>query len=112
MDKNFLPLLFPDFFLKISNFPVFSRSFNKFLDFSGVETLPLLVEIPRSKTKIHQRVIHHVCDQLGICTAYTFIKEFILWLHQGKFVKVKQVKIPSLAPLQVYKSFDVMCMSL
>ena len=108
MDKNFLPLLFPDFFQKISNFPDFSWSSKKFPDFPGVETLPLLVEIPRSKTKSHQGVIQktflgggHVCDQLGICIEYTYISEFIL--HQGKFVKVKWVKIPSLGPLEVSK---------
>ena len=116
MDKNFLPLLFPDFFQKISNFPDFSWSCNKFPDLPGVETLPVLVEIPKSKMKIHQRVIQkyflsggsmkkcdHVCHQLGICIEYTYISEFILWLHQGKFVKVKWVKIPILAPLQVSK---------
>ena len=116
MDKNFLPLLFPDFFKKISNFPDFSWSSNKFPDFPGVETLPLLVEIPRSKTKTHQGVIQklflgsgstkkcdHVFDQLVICIEYTYISELILWLHQDKFVKIKGVKIPSLVPLQVSK---------
>ena len=116
MDKNFLPLLFPDFFQKISSFPDFSWSSNNFPDFPWVETLPLLVEIPKSKTKTHQGLIQktflgagntkrcdHVCDQLEICIGYTYISEFILWLHQGKFVKVKWVKIPSLAPLQVSK---------
>ena len=114
MDKNVLPLLFPDFFQKISKFPDFSWSCNKFSDFPGVETLPLLVEFPRSKKKTHQWVIQkiflvgvstkkcdHIYDQLRICIEYTYISEFILWLHQGKFVKVKWVKIPSLAPLQV-----------
>ena len=104
------------FFQKISNFPDFSWSCNKFPDFLGVETLPLLVEIPRSNTKTHQGVIQKpflgasstkkcddVCDQLGICIEYTYINEFILWLHQGKFVKVKWKKIPVLAPLQVSK---------
>ena len=75
-----------------------------------------MVEIPRLKTKTHQGVMQeiflgggstkkceHVCDQLRICIEYTYISEFILWLHQGKFVKVKWVKIPSLAPLQVSK---------
>ena len=114
MDKNFLPLLLTDFFQKISNFPDFSWSSKKFPDFPGVETLPLLVEIPRSKRKSHQGVIHktflgggrtkkcdHVCDQLGICIEYPYISEFIL--HQGKFVRVKCVKIPGLAPLEVSK---------
>ena len=36
MDKHFLPLLFPDFFQKISNFSEFSYSSNKFPDFLGV----------------------------------------------------------------------------
>ena len=121
MDKNFLPLLFPDFFQKISNFPDFSWSCNKFPDLPGVETLPVLVEIPKSKMKIHQRVIQkyflsggsmkkcdHVCHQLGICIEYTYISEFILWLHQGKFVKVKWVKIPSLAPLKSQVSKYIM----
>ena len=116
MDKNFFLLLSPDFFQKISNFPDFSWSSNKFPDLTGVETLPLFVEIPKSKMKTHQGVIQkiflsggstkkcdHVCHQLGICIEYTYISEFILWLHQGKFVKVKWVKIPSLAPLQVSK---------
>ena len=102
MDKNFLPLLFPDFFKTISNFPDFSWSSNKFPDFPGVETLPLLVEIPRSKTKTHQGVIQktflgavstkkcdNVCDQLGIYIEYTYISELVLWLQQIKFVKVK-----------------------
>ena len=57
MGKNFLPLLFPDFSKKISNFPDFSWFSNKFFDFPGVETLPLLVENPRSKMKSHQGVI-------------------------------------------------------
>ena len=129
MHKNFLPLLFPDFFQKISIFPAFSWSSNKFSDFAGVETLPFLVEIPRSKMKTHQGVIQkkflgggstkkcdHICGQLGICIEYTYSSEFILWLHQGKCVKVKLVKIPSLAPLQVSKYIckisEVMCMSL
>ena len=116
MDKNFLPLLSPDFFQKISNFHDSSWSSNKFPGLPGVETLPLLVEIPKSKMKTHQGVIQkiflsggstkkcdHVCHQLGICIEYTYISEFILWLHQGKFVKVKWVKIPLLAPLQVFK---------
>ena len=113
MDKIFLPLLFPDFFQNISNFPYFSSSSNKSPDFPGEETLPLSVEMPRSKTKTHQGLMQktflgagstkkcdHVCDQLGICIEYTYISEFILWLHQGKFVKVKWVKIPSLATPQ------------
>ena len=58
MDKNFLSWLFPDFFQNISSFPDFSWSSNKFPDFPDrVETLPLLVEIPRSKTKTDQGVI-------------------------------------------------------
>ena len=127
MDKNFLPFLFTDFFLKISNFPDFFWSCNKFPDFPGVETLPLLAKIPSSKTKTHQGVIQkkffgsgstkkcdHVCDQLGICIECTYISESILLLHQGKFVKVKWVKVPRLAPLQVskYIKSEVMCMSL
>ena len=39
--------------------------------------------------------------QLRICIEYTYISEFMLWLHRGKFVNVKQVKIPSLGALQV-----------
>ena len=41
--------------------------------------------------------------QLGICIEYTYISELMLWLHQGKFVNIKWVKIPSLAALQVAK---------
>ena len=61
-------------------------------DFPGVETLPLLVEIPRSKMKTHQKITQklffggggtkkradHVCDHLGIYIEYTYISEFIL----------------------------------
>ena len=95
MHKYFLPLLFPDFLKKISNFPDFSWSSNKFPDFFGVEPLPMLVEIPRSKAKTHQGVIQktflgggstkfgHICDQLGICTEYTYISGFIeVWSRQ------------------------------
>ena len=102
MDENFLPWLFPHFFQKISNLPDCPWSSNKFPDFPGVETVPLYAEIPRSKTKTHQGLIQktflragsmkkcdHVCDQLRICIEYTYISEFILWLHQGTFVKVK-----------------------
>ena len=35
--------------------------------------------------------------QLGICIEYTYISEFMLWLHWGKFVNIKWIKIPSLA---------------
>ena len=41
--------------------------------------------------------------QLGICIEYKYISEFMLWLPQGKFVKKKKKKIPSLAALQVAK---------
>ena len=44
--------------------------------------------------------------QLGICIEYSYISEFMLWLHQGKFVKVKWVKIPRLATLQVAKYIE------
>ena len=65
MDNNLLHLLSPDFFKKTLNFP----------DFPEMEILPLLVEISRSKTKIHQGVIHNFffdggspkkCDHQGI----------------------------------------------
>ena len=41
--------------------------------------------------------------QLEICIKYAYISEFMLRQHEGKFVNVKLVKIPSLAPLQVAK---------
>ena len=101
----------------MSNFPDFSGSCNDFPDFPyQVETLPLLVEIPRSKTKTHLGVLQenilgsgstkecdHDCDQLGLCIEYTYISEFILWLHRGKILKVEWVQIPNLALLQVSK---------
>ena len=37
--------------------------------------------------------------QVGICIKYTCISEVMLWLHHGKFAKIKWVKIPSLAVL-------------
>ena len=41
--------------------------------------------------------------QLGVCTEYIYISEFMLWLHRGEFVNIKWVKISSLAVLQVAK---------
>ena len=75
MDNNLLHLLFPDFFQKTSNFPDPVWSSNKFPDFPEVQMLPLLVEIPRSKTKNHQGVMQKIfldggspkkCDHQGI----------------------------------------------
>ena len=75
MDNNLLHLLFPDFFQKTSNFPDPVWSSNKFPDFPEVEMLPLLVEIPRSKTKNHQGVMQKIfldggspkkCDHQGV----------------------------------------------
>ena len=102
MDKNFLPLLFSDFSQKTSNFPDFSWSSNKFrLPWSGNSALvggnsKLKNEDPsEGNTKNRgggtKKCGDHICDHLGICIEYTYISEFILWLHQGEFVKVKWV---------------------
>ena len=41
--------------------------------------------------------------QLGICIEYTYISELMLWLHWGKSVNVKCIKIQSLAAVEVAK---------
>ena len=44
--------------------------------------------------------------QLRICIEYRYICEFMVWLYRGNFVKIKWVKIPSLAALQVAKLYE------
>ena len=48
-------------------------------------------------------VIKHSKRQLGICIDYKDIREFMLWLHWGKFVNVKCVKISCSAALPAVK---------
>ena len=48
----------------------------------------------------------HNCDLALIkrswgSVLYTYISELMLWLHRGKFMKVKRVKIPNSAAFQV-----------
>ena len=52
MDKNFIDFFLTFLFSKNSDFPDFPWSFTKFPDFpERVETLPLLVEIPKVKNQ-------------------------------------------------------------
>ena len=52
-------------------------------------------------------VIKHSQKQLGICTEYIYISEFMLWLHRGKFVNIEWAKIPCLATLRVAKYLKI-----
>ena len=117
MDKNFVPLFFHDFLQKISNFPDFSWSSNKFW-LRCIGKLALVGGNSKFKNKdpsegntefffwlavVRRSVITSVISWWSsvICVEYTYISEFILWLPQGRLAKRKWVKIPSLAPLQV-----------
>ena len=41
--------------------------------------------------------------QLEICIEYTYISELMLWLHWGKFVNLKCLKLRALAALKIAK---------
>ena len=120
MYKNFLPLLFPDSFQKTSNLPDFSLSSNKFtVPWSENPALAGANSKVKNKDpsggntedffgrRWYEEVWwSHLWSAVDLYIVY--IREFILWLHQGKFVKVKWVKIPSLAPLKSQVSKYIM----
>ena len=50
--------------------------------------------------------------QQRICIEYTDVSDFMLWLHWGRFLNIKQIKIPSLAAFQVCENNGLMCVRL
>ena len=57
--------------------------------------------VPKVKRAVITTVIKHSLKQVGFCIEYTYISEFMLWLHWDK--NMIRVKISSLAVLQVAK---------
>ena len=45
--------------------------------------------VPSPPPPPHTAVIKHSKKQQGICIFYTYISEFMLWLHRGKFASIK-----------------------
>ena len=71
---------------------IFTRMFTVLLHTQGVRQKMFL----GSGGSTHKK-------QQKICIEYAFISEFMLRIYRGNFVNVKEVKIPSLAVLQVAK---------